>query len=98
MICRHAAGETLERRALIGSKWNQLRQGIEKQYIPFGELRAMLKKANCPTTPAEIGLTREQFFHAVPAAQLIRTRYTVLDLLYECGLLDDACKSLERMF
>ena len=90
--------QSLERRRLIESKWDQLRQGIKKQYIPFEELRTMLKKANCPTSPAEIGLTREQFFHAVPAAQLIRTRYTVLDLLYECGLLDDACKTLERMF
>ncbi|MBO4649291.1 MAG: sn-glycerol-1-phosphate dehydrogenase [Lentisphaeria bacterium] len=89
--------QTLERRQLIGSRWEQLRQGIKKQYIPFEELRAMLKKAKCPTTPAEIGLTREQFFHAVPAAQLIRTRYTVLDTLYECGLLDDACKMLEKM-
>ena len=89
--------QTLERRSLIGSKWDQLRQGIKKQYIPFEELRAMLKKADCPTSPAEIGLSREQFFHAVPAAQLIRTRYTILDVLYECGLLDDACRMLEKM-
>jgi glycerol-1-phosphate dehydrogenase [NAD(P)+] len=89
--------QTQERRRLIASKWSELQQGIKKQYIPFEELRAMLKKANCPTRPAEIGLTREQFLHAVPTAQLIRTRYTVLDLLYECGLLDDACSTLERM-
>ena len=90
--------KTLERRAFISSKWSEIQQGIRKQAIPFEELRGMLKKANCPTTPAEIGLSREQFLHAVPAAQLIRTRYTILDLLYESGLLDDACQTLEKMF
>ena len=90
--------QTLERRELIASQWPSLQEGLKQQIIPFEELRAMLRKANCPTTPSEIGLTREQCFHAVPMAQLIRVRYTVLDLLYECGLLDDACKSLGKMF
>ena len=57
----------------------------------------MLKKANCPVTPAEIGLSREQFLHGIRTAQLIRNRYTILDFLYEAGLLDEAMKNLERM-
>ena len=90
--------QTLERRQLIESKWPELRTRLKERIIPFDELRAMLKKADCPVTPAQIGLSREQYLHAVPTAQLIRVRYTVLDLLYECGLLDDACKSLEKMW
>ncbi|MBO4631532.1 MAG: iron-containing alcohol dehydrogenase, partial [Lentisphaeria bacterium] len=90
--------QTLERRRLIASKWTELQRRLRQQIIPFEELRAMLKKAGCPVSPAEIGLAREQYFHAVPTAQLIRVRYTVLDLLYECGLLADACKSLEKMW
>ena len=46
----------------------------------------MLRKANCPTTPAEIGLESGQFVHGVAAAQLIRKRYTILDVVYELGL------------
>ena len=57
----------------------------------------MLKDANCPVTPQEIGLTREQFLHGIKTAQLIRNRYTILDLLYEAGLLDEAMKNLDRM-
>ena len=90
--------QTLERRKLIESKWTELQRRLKERIIPFEELRAMLKKADCPTAPAQIGLSREQYLHAVPTAQLIRVRYTVLDLLYECGLLADACRSLERMF
>ncbi len=90
--------ETLARRQLIAENWNAIRNLLKKQLVPFEELRSLLKKANCPTRPAEIGLTREQVFKVVPTAQMIRIRYTVLDLLYECGLLDDACKNLEKMF
>ena len=90
--------QTLERRQLIASKWGTLQRRLKEQIIPFESLRDMLKKAGCPVSPLEIGLGREQYFHAVPTAQLIRIRYTVLDLLYECGLLEDACKSLEKMF
>ena len=90
--------QTLERRKLIASRWEELRRRLKKQIIPFEELRSMLKRAGCPVTAPEIGLSREQYLHAVPAAQLIRVRYTVLDLLYECGLLADACRMLEKMF
>lgn len=90
--------ETLKRRDLIASKWTEIQEGLKKQIYPFEELCSMLKKAHCPTLPEEIGLSREQFFHAIPAAHLIRVRYTILDLLYECGLLDDACEELKKKF
>jgi glycerol-1-phosphate dehydrogenase [NAD(P)+] len=57
----------------------------------------MLKNANCPVTPAEIGLSREQFLHGIRTAQLIRNRYTILDFLYEAGLLEEAMRSLDTM-
>ena len=86
-----------ERRALIASLWDSLRSKLKKQLYTFDELHAMLKAANCPLTPAEIGLSREQFLHGIRTAQLIRNRYTILDLLYEAGLLDEAMKELDRM-
>ena len=55
----------------------------------------MLKEANCPVTPAEIGLSREQFLHGIKTAQLIRKRYTSLDMLYEAGLLDAALQTIK---
>lgn len=90
--------ETICRRELIAKHWQALQQHLKKQLVPFEELRIMLKKANCPTHPYEIGVSKEQLIHAVHTAQLIRIRYTILDLLYEAGLLDDACKDLDRLF
>ena len=92
-----APEQTMERRNWIAARWTELQSRLQKQILPFDELRSMLRQANCPVSPAGIGLSREQFFHAVPTAQLIRVRYTILDLLYECGLLEDACRSLEKM-
>ena len=54
----------------------------------------MLKKANAPTRFEEIGLTEEQYFHGIKTAQLIRNRYTSLDMLYEAGLLDAALSNI----
>ena len=54
----------------------------------------MLKEAGCPTKPSDIGLGMEQYIHGIRTAQLIRTRYTLLDLLYETGILDDAIEYL----
>ena len=89
--------ETFKRRELIASKWAELQNDLKKQIYSFDELRSMLRKAHCPASPEEIGLTREQFLHAIPTAQLIRVRYTILDLLYECGLLDDACNEVQKI-
>ncbi|MBR2372729.1 MAG: iron-containing alcohol dehydrogenase [Lentisphaeria bacterium] len=89
--------EAEERRALIGRVWNSLQEKLRRQLYTFEELHTMLKKASCPVTPAEIGLSREQFLHGIRTAQLIRNRYTILDFLYEAGLLEKAMSDLEKM-
>ena len=90
--------DAVERRDLIFRNWDRIRHLLKKQVFSFRETREMLRKANAPVSPAQIGLDREQFYHAVYAAQLIRTRYTFLDFLYETGLLKEAVKTLEIMF
>ena len=83
-----------ERRKMIFSRWEPMQERIKKQLIPSNTLRKMLKNAQAPTQYEEIGLTAEQYFHGIKTAQLIRNRYTILDLLYETGLLEEAIKTL----
>jgi glycerol-1-phosphate dehydrogenase [NAD(P)+] len=52
-------------------------------------VRADLKKAGCPVSPAEFGLGRDEVREALLKAQMIRKRYTVLDAAYELGLLEE---------
>ena len=66
--------------------------------MPYHEAVKVLKDAGCPVRASEIGLSAEQFLHGIRTAQLIRRRYTVIDLLYEAGLLDEALKKLDVMF
>jgi len=90
-----AGAELDARRKLIFSKWELIGKRLEKQLYPPEEAERMLREAGAPTRYAEIGLPREQFLHAIRAAQLIRKRYTVLDMLYEAGLLDAAIATLD---
>ncbi len=92
-----SGSELTARRNLIREHWSVLQERIRKQLIPFQQIRNMLLAAHCPVKPSEIGLSREQFLHAVKTGQLIRIRYTVTDLLYELGLLDKAMETLEQM-
>lgn len=74
------------RRELIYDNWDMLRTKIAAQLYPLEQLKSMLKSVNAPVTPEEIGLSREQYQSTFRRAQLIRNRYTVLDLAYELGL------------
>jgi glycerol-1-phosphate dehydrogenase [NAD(P)+] len=53
-----------------------------------------LKQAGCPVTPEEIGLTRDRVIDTYFSAQMIRNRYTILDLAYETGLLEDCSREI----
>lgn len=98
-LAKFLSGAALtERRDLIGRKWENLRRRLRQQLPSYTELRSKLSKAGCPVTPAEIGLSREQYLHGIRTAQLIRNRYTILDLLYELGVLEAAMEKLNRIF
>ncbi|MDQ6773912.1 MAG: sn-glycerol-1-phosphate dehydrogenase [Candidatus Dormibacteraeota bacterium] len=67
--------------------WPDLRQRLYEQLMTAGQLREMLQKAGCPTSPAEIGLSTEAFKATYYRSRMIRRRYTVLDLATEAGVL-----------
>ncbi|MBR3505521.1 MAG: iron-containing alcohol dehydrogenase, partial [Lentisphaeria bacterium] len=82
------------RRELIFAHWDALVTRTAECLIPFDTLKAMFRAASCPVAPAEIGLDAAQFKHGVLAAQLIRNRYTILDVLDELGLLREAADAV----
>jgi glycerol-1-phosphate dehydrogenase [NAD(P)+] len=52
------------------------------------------QRSRLPTTPGEIGLSHERLRATYRRAQMIRPRYTLLDLLNEAGLLDECVAEL----
>ena len=87
-----------ERRELIFRNWDRIRYLLKKQIFSYEETKKLLIEAHAPVRPQEIGLDKEQFYHGLFTAQLIRARYTLLDVLYEAGLLEEAAKTLDIMF
>lgn len=82
-------GRSLDkRRNLIANRWEDLGIRLQGQLVAFDRLGSMLAKAGCPTEPADIGLDRESVAYAMRKARIIRPRYTVFDLAYECGILE----------
>jgi len=78
------------RLTLIQARWPTIRAKLEAQLMPADQLRELLTSAGCPTDPAEIGITIAQLRESYWLARTIRSRYTMLDLVNETGLLD-AC-------
>jgi glycerol-1-phosphate dehydrogenase [NAD(P)+] len=89
------AAELARRLDVLAEHWPDLRHRVRKQMIRAEQVRAQLKEAGCPTTPAEIGLGIDRFKATYRRAQMIRRRYTILDLANETGVLD-AC--IEELF
>jgi glycerol-1-phosphate dehydrogenase [NAD(P)+] len=86
-----ALGERLE---LLRRVWPDLRRKLETQLLSASEIRDMLRQAGCPTSPGEIGLSREDFKATYRRAQMIRSRYTILDLANEANILDECVEEL----
>lgn len=77
------ADQLRQRLELLRDRWPQLRRRIKQQLLPAAQLRDMLQAAGCPTHPSQIGLSLSAFRETYVRAQMIRRRYTVLDLATE---------------
>ncbi|MDR1287278.1 MAG: sn-glycerol-1-phosphate dehydrogenase [Treponema sp.] len=75
--------------------WKEIREKILAQILPYGKLREMLLSAGCPVTPGETGLTRERVIATARRAQMIRSKYSILDLAWDMGSFDAVIKKME---
>jgi len=53
-----------------------------------------LEEAGCPVKPEDIGLSLEKVLETYAPAQMMRNRYTILDLAVETGLVDKAIEKI----
>jgi len=95
-LAKHVDADGLRRRLeRLQAVWPSVRERIEAQLMPANRLRDLLRTAGCPTHPDEICVDAARFRASYELARTIRSRYTVLDLVHETGILD-AC--LDEMF
>ncbi|WP_416175609.1 sn-glycerol-1-phosphate dehydrogenase [Clostridium sp.] len=60
------------------------------------EIKEVLIKVGAPTLPEEIGIKNESIFNALTMSKEIRTRYTVLSLISDLGLLEEFAHHIEK--
>ncbi len=89
------AAKISERLERLADVWPDLQPRLQEQLSPAAELRRWLKQAGAPTHPEEIGVSLNRLQSSYRQAQLIRRRYTVLDLMLE---LDAWTSALHALF
>jgi glycerol-1-phosphate dehydrogenase [NAD(P)+] len=94
-LAKHITPEQLrDRLKLLQARWADIRQRLEAQLMTAGQLRDLLAAAGCPTDPAAIGIDMATLREGYWLARTIRSRYTVLDLVNETGLLEECVGEL----
>lgn len=83
-----------ERLELVKSTWPTIRERCRSQVMPAAKVEEIIKTVGGIYHPAQIGLTRERFHDTYYRCQMIRSRYTLLDLLVETGTIGDLVESL----
>ncbi|MHA6524800.1 sn-glycerol-1-phosphate dehydrogenase [Tessaracoccus sp. G1721] len=89
------AEELRARLESLKSSWATIAPRLRAQLLPATELQRRLRAVGAPAHPSDIDLDWERFRQTYLRAQTIRKRYTVLDVLFEAGLLEPL---VERLF
>jgi glycerol-1-phosphate dehydrogenase [NAD(P)+] len=76
--------------------WKDIRDRVLAQIIPYGELKSLMARAGCPVVPESIGLTRNRAIATTRRAQMIRNRYTILDLIWGMGAMETVLSRFEE--
>jgi glycerol-1-phosphate dehydrogenase [NAD(P)+] len=79
-----------ERLALIVAHWPALSHRLGAQLMSAAEMRRNLRAAGAPAEASDIGVARDYLHRTILNARFLRSRYTLLDLLDETGLLEQA--------
>lgn len=82
--------ETLHKQLeALKNNWPELKEKIRKQIIPFDEVYDCLKRVRAPYEPEMIGVTKERLRSTFRCIPFMRNRFTGIDLIYRCGLMNE---------
>jgi glycerol-1-phosphate dehydrogenase [NAD(P)+] len=88
---KHVEGAALQARlATLAAAWPDLSQRLRARLWTADRMAQHLARAGAPVEAADIGVDPAYLYRTILKARFLRSRYTVLDLLDEVGLLDQA--------
>ncbi len=92
---KHADAPALRARLTrVVAAWPTLTRRLRAHLFTADQMRARLTLAGAPASAAEIGVSRDVLHRTILAARFLRSRYTLLDLLDETGLLEQAAMAV----
>lgn len=87
---KYCDNETLRKQLeAVKNNWPELKEKIRKQIIPFDEVHDCLKRVRAPYEPEMIGVTKERLRSTFRCIPFMRNRFTGIDLIYRCGLMNE---------
>ncbi len=78
----------------LKQQWPTLSDKLNAQLLPAAKVQEMLRAVGAPAHPDDIDLDWDRFHQTYFRARMIRSRYTVLDLVNEANLLDELVAEL----
>lgn len=94
-VAKNLQGEELRKRLeTIKKNWPAIKERVREQLISPEEAVEMLDTAGAPSHPDAIGIDWDRFHETYYKSQMIRPRYTVLDLLADTGMLEPTVEKL----
>lgn len=84
----------VRRRELLKQHWEEIARSVSSQLSPYREVRDMLASMDCPIRAEDIGLEKSRAIATLRISQLIRNRYTILDVLDDLGMMERCIEEL----
>lgn len=94
-VFKNLTGDELrERVRAIRESWPRIVERVRPQLITADEAAARLKAVGAPYHPEMIGIDMDRFRQTHFKAQMIRPRYTIIDLLTDLGMFEEVVDDL----
>ena len=94
---RNSIAKRLERITLIENNLDKI-MPIIKDVPSAVEIESILNKVGVPVRPKTVGIDEETLVHGILMAKEVRTRYTLLNFLWDIGLLEDLAVRVRDYF
>ena len=79
-------------------KWPEIQKLITKE-IPSGtKMEEMMAALGEPVNPEQLGISSELVYDAVILAKEVRNRFTILQVLWDLGLLEEYARKVTEYF
>ena len=85
---RHSLADRLARIETIRKNWQAVVELLQAGPSPL-QLESLLKQMGAPVKPSDIGIDKNHLYNGILYSKEIRTRYSILQLLGDIGLLDE---------